>query len=110
VPFASKSYVGWDDNDVGGGNPTTRRFNGLIDEPMIFGRTLAPSEINALYSASLAERLTIVTSGGKVILTWPGGTLQQAAQVTGPYNDMTGVTSPYTNSPSGQTYYRVKVH
>ena len=107
VSFASPTYVGWDDNDV----PTTntRRFGGLIDEPMIFDRTLSPAEINQLYNAALVApvSLSIALSGGNVILTWPSGTLQHAAQVTGQYNDMLGVSSPWTNPPTG--FYRVRV-
>ena len=75
---------------------------------MIFGRALSPGEINSLYLASLAERLSVVTSGGNIILSWPGGTLQEADQVTGPYTD-TGATSPYTNAPISLKFYRVKV-
>jgi len=60
--------------------------------------------------ASISAPLSVVTSGGKIILSWPSGTLQQADQVNGTYNDMTGVTSPYTNTPSAaQKYYRVRL-
>jgi hypothetical protein len=103
VSFASPTYVGWDSNDA------TRRFAGLIDEPMIFNRTLSAAEIARLYAASLVGNLnlTIKLSGSNVILTWPAGVLQHASQVTGQYSDMLGITSPATNPPAG--YYRVRV-
>jgi hypothetical protein len=48
--------------------------------------------------------------GGKLVLTWPQGTLQSAGTVTGTYTDITGATSPYTNAISGaQQYFRVRV-
>lgn len=57
-----------------------------------------------------AVSLQVQTINGQVVLTWTGGVLQSAPFVTGPYTDMMGVTSPYTNSPSGtQQFYRVRV-
>lgn len=104
VSFASPTYVGWDNNDA------TRRFAGLIDEPMIFNRTLSPNEINSLYQASVQARLSIVRSGSDIILSWPAGTLQQAGLVTGQYTNLTSVTSPYTNHPSAtMQFFRVLV-
>jgi hypothetical protein len=109
VPFSSTTYVGWDDSDAPG-KTYTRRFNGLIDEPMIFGRSLSPDEISQLYHAGIGPvTLTVTLSGGNIILTWPAGVLQQADQVTGSYNDMVGVTSPATITPSGAQFYRVRV-
>jgi len=59
---------------------------------------------------SSAVTLTAKLIGAKLVLTWPNGTLQSATQVNGQYNDLTGITSPYTNTPSGpQQFYRVKV-
>jgi len=113
VPFDDVTYVGWDDNDLGGSPPnsTTRRFFGSIDEPMIIGRTLAASELDALYLAAFPPlQLQIAESRGQIVLSWPMGTLQHASQVTGPYTDISGATSPYTNAPSGtMQYYRVRV-
>jgi hypothetical protein len=51
-------------------------------------------------------KLQITEANRKVILTWPQGVLQQANQVTGPYNDV-GLTSPATNPPAG--FYRARV-
>jgi hypothetical protein len=54
--------------------------------------------------------LTYTRSGNNLILSWPQGTLQSATQVTGPYGDMTGVSSPYTAPLVGpQKYFRVRV-
>ena len=54
--------------------------------------------------------LTIQRWGTNVALTWPGGTLESAGQVTGNYTNVTGAVSPYTNSTERpQQFYRVKV-
>jgi len=110
--FSGSTYIGFDSN--GGTNSPQRRFNGAIDEAMVFGRALAPNEIDALYQAAGQQAnvtLTITNSGGNIILTWPVGTLQQSSRVNGGYSDMTGVTSPYTNTPSAaQQFFRVRVH
>lgn len=99
-------------------------FHGLIDEVQIRGDTSSSNWVWASYMTvaqnstfenyapivSSAVTLTAQIIGGKLVLTWPTGTLQSAPTVTGQYNDMTGITSPYTNTPSGpQQYYRVKV-
>jgi hypothetical protein len=62
-------------------------------------------------TASVAPvSLSLVKSGDSVILSWPSGTLQEAATINGTYNDLLGVTSPYTNALSGgQKFFRVKV-
>jgi hypothetical protein len=53
----------------------------------------------------------IQTIGGQTVVTWsdPTVTLQSATAVLGPYTDLIGVTSPYTNSsPSATVFYRFK--
>ena len=43
------------------------------------------------------------------IVTWPGtGNLQSAPVVTGPYTDVIGATTPYTNTTATQIYFRVR--
>lgn len=53
--------------------------------------------------------LTIHKVGDQVVLTWPTGTLQQSLNVSGGYTDVTGATSPFTNTVSGQLFFRVRV-
>jgi hypothetical protein len=102
VAFGEATLVGRD-------SLSNRRFNGAIDEAMIFNRALSQNQLQALYSSAFTTLLSITQDHGKVILSWPVGTLQQAGEVNGNYSDMTGVTSPYTNTPSGTQFYRVKV-
>jgi hypothetical protein len=56
-------------------------------------------------------RITIVRNGGSVTLTWNGSyTLQSATLVTGPYNDVVGATSGYSEnvSTAGEKYFRLR--
>jgi len=55
-------------------------------------------------------RLTLTSSGGNIVLTWPVGTLQQADEVNGTYTNLSGVTPPYTNSATAiKKFYRLKL-
>jgi hypothetical protein len=113
-------------NDMELGRDTSGSFAflGALDEARIHSSlessnwvwasymTVAANASLENYSAvgSPAASLSIQTSGGNVILGWPQGTLQSAGQISGPYNDVPGATSPYTNGVSGiQQYFRVRV-
>jgi hypothetical protein len=75
-------------------------------------RSLSQTEILRLYSAGVDSitPLNIQQLGAAVVLTWPRGSLQQADFVNGPYANVLGATSPYTNAISGaQKFYRVLV-
>ncbi len=110
VPVLS-GYVGWD------AFGPTRRWYGDIDSPMIFDRALTPAQINALYAGtpmlpSPSGTLTIKPSGSNLTITWPNGsgTLQRADNVTGSYQDMIGITSPYSFTPDqAGHFYRLRV-
>ena len=101
-------------------------FNGIMDEARIHGgiddsnwvwadyMTVANNSTFSTYSSvtnsiTLPITLIIRVSGNQAILSWPGGTLQSAGQLNGPYSNVTGASSPYTNALSGtQKYYRVQ--
>ena len=51
------------------------------------------------------------STGGKLVLTWQGNVMLQAAtNVIGPYTDVATATSPYTNDAFQfpQRYFRLK--
>jgi hypothetical protein len=49
-----------------------------------------------------------VQPGPQLQLTWDVGNLQSASSLIGPWTDVAGATSPYTNSPTGtQEFFRV---
>jgi hypothetical protein len=108
--FGNNWQIGHDNNS--NNNNGTRTFNGIIDEVALYLRSLSPTEIFELYSAGGIPLITlnIQQIGNDIVLTWPQGTLQQAGVVTGPYANVTGATSPYTNAiNSTQQFYRVQV-
>jgi hypothetical protein len=55
-------------------------------------------------------QLSFSSIGGSLVLSWTGSfTLMSATNVTGPYVDVPGATSPYTNSAlSGQRFYGLR--
>jgi beta-glucanase (GH16 family) len=80
------------------------------------GSTVFPGEIQVDYVrvydfvAASPAGISIQFSGGKVILNWPSGTLQSAAEFSGPWNDVSGATSPRTNpAPALQEFYRLRL-
>ena len=105
--FDSTSYVGW---DTAGGN-IGRRWTGGVDELMIFNRALSAVEVNALYlGVPGSATLTITPSGSGLVLNWPGGTLQEADEITGPWSNNVSATSPYpVSSAAARKFYRVQL-
>jgi hypothetical protein len=113
-------------NDLELGRDTGGSFGflGLLDETRIQSglsssngvwaswMTVAGNNVLENYGAvsSPIVTLNIQATGNQVILTWPQGTLQSAGQVTGPFGDISGATSPYTNTVSvTQQFYRVRI-
>jgi uncharacterized delta-60 repeat protein len=68
-------------------------------------------EQTAPYSASPPPVfITVTTTGGKLILAWPSGTLQAATAVTGLYTNVPNAVSPFTNTMAlPRSFFRVKV-
>jgi len=98
----------------GGGSYATAS----IDDVAIWNRVLAPTEIQDL-AASFAGVLTlqsqpdcltirpVAVSGGEI--RWGSdGVLQQADTLDGPWNDVTGATSPYTIPQGPMKFYRLR--
>jgi hypothetical protein len=83
-----------------------------IQDVALYTRALTQDEITTHYQN--APIFTMTKSGADVVLSWipsGGGTLQTNSVVTGGggYQDVTGATSPTTNTPSaGNRFYRVK--
>lgn len=125
-PGVSTDFPTNTDMNLGRFNAGSFPLSGIIDEARIHGgiddsnwvwadyMTVASNSVFSAYSSvtnaiTLPIVLTIQNVNGKIILTWPDGTLQSAGQVTGPYNNVPGATSPYTNTPSGgRQFYRVQ--
>jgi lysophospholipase L1-like esterase len=88
-----------------------RHFQGSIDEVAIYNHALSPSRILTHYQTGLyfSHALSIGATNGALSISFQAGTLQQADSVTGPYADLTGVSSPYQPPKTGASkFYRLK--
>jgi hypothetical protein len=107
MPFNNPEYIGTEPSSADS-------FNGAIGAVAVFNQTLTSNQLQTLYSAALGvlppTYLQVALVGSNVQLTWPSGTLLQAANVNGPWTTNTLATSPYyTVAPAGSMFYRVKV-
>ena len=88
----------------GGFNP----FEGTIDDVAVYNKALTSSQVQGHFQST--THLTAAASGKTIVISWSLGTLQSATTVTGPYTDVAGATSPYTNVISGaQMFFRSHV-
>jgi hypothetical protein len=77
----------------------TATVGGLASSPATVAVTVNPPMVFSIQMLS-----------GSLILNWPYGGLQSATNIMGPWNDVNGVTLPYTNTPIGpQKFYRIKL-
>ena len=70
-----------------------------------------------MFRLLFAPQLSIVRSGSNAVLSWPsnylgfdftGFNLQSAPAVSGPFTNIPGATSPYTNAlTAAQQFYRL---
>jgi len=93
---------------IGSRSDSSYYWSGSVGDVAVYDRVLTPQEIKT--HALNAPTLTLTPSAGDVILSWVpsgGGTLQSAPAVTGPYTNISTATSPWTNSPTGDAFYRV---
>jgi hypothetical protein len=82
-------------------------WDGGIDELAVYNYVLNPQQIQNHFLNS--THLNIAASGGKVVVTWPVGTLQVSTNISGTYTNVTGATSPYTNSAAPALFYRAQL-
>lgn len=99
---SSPMVLGWRSDS--GFNP----FIGNMDDVAVYNKALTPQQIQNHFQNT--TRLSITSSGNNIVVSWPVGTLQSSTSVGGPYANVNGVTSPYTNSISGtQEFFRVQL-
>jgi len=87
-----------------------RAFTGGIDEAAIYDYALSPVQAASHFFTGLygAQPLTIARSGPNVILTWPGGTLQGADSVNGPYSDVPMGSPATIPATEARRFYRIR--
>ncbi|MCL5098347.1 MAG: immunoglobulin domain-containing protein [Candidatus Omnitrophica bacterium] len=68
-----------------------------------------PSGLGPAESTAALPGITLTKSGLNISLSWVMGTLQSATNVIGPYQDVSGASSPYQVTPTGtQQFYRTR--
>ena len=83
-------------------------FSGTIDDIAIYNKALSLQQIQNHFLNT--THLTIANSGTNFVISWSTGTLQSSTDLAGPYVNVTGATSPYTNSITGkQVFFRAQL-
>jgi hypothetical protein len=99
-------------NTCGTFNLGDRAYLGGMDEVAFYDKALSAQRIVAHYQtgAKLTPSLVPYLLGGDFILSWSQGTLQSAPAVTGPWGNVSGAISPWTNGPPvGAKFFRLKL-
>lgn len=97
------------DREVFGSNNANANGTGAVAVDTARGRIFALDSNNGLIALSYGPRLFIDSTVQGGVVSWNGpGVLQSATAVTGPYNDVLGATSPYTNSGASQIFFRLR--
>jgi hypothetical protein len=101
----------WPFSEDGKGN-SWNTLGGNWSDVSIFYQSLTGQQVTNLFLAGVGSWITGQPDGtGNLVLNWvPGGTLQQASIVTGPYTDIGAATPPYSAPllSTGMKFYRVK--
>lgn len=94
-----------------------------LDDMGVWRRVLSPLEVSGIYVAGLNNSVSFATgitpppvlsfqllSNGQLELDWSTGTLQSSSQVTGPYTDVPGASSPWPVNMSlvPKAFYRLR--
>jgi hypothetical protein len=73
------------------------------------GATSAPGSVAVTVNPPLSFTVQPVASSS-LVFSWPFGALQSASNIAGPWNPVSGASSPFTNASSEpQQFYRVRL-
>ena len=113
VPGATYSWTGPNGFTSTDQNPSivgaTTNASGLYSVTATTGACVSPSGTTTV-SVNPPVMVSIQALAGNVILSWPGGTLQTAIDLGGPWGDVGGATSPRTNPAAApQEFYRLRL-
>ena len=101
--------------DSPSGNVFGNYFTGEIYNVQIYNTALSQAQVNSFIppvpppTATPAFSGKPIINGNKLVLSWTGGTLLQATNLTGPWIPAPGATSPYTNdiTTAPRLFFRV---
>ena len=83
----------------------SRYLAGAIAQAALFTSALTAAQIQAIYNPA-PPTISLTLSGGNAAITYTG-TLMSSTNVAGPYNTVTGASSPYaTPATNAQMFYR----
>jgi len=85
-------------------------FSGAVDDVAVYNKALTPQQIQNHFLNT--TRLSLVRNQNSLVITWPTGILQSATNASGPFSEVSGAVSPYTNSINsggGIRFYRVQL-
>ena len=83
---------------------------GAVDFDVRGGRIFALDSNNGIVALKYAGRLTLQQTSSGQVLSWPvaAAALQSSANLAGPYANLVGVSSPYTNNANGPLFFRLQ--
>ncbi|MCL5098540.1 MAG: immunoglobulin domain-containing protein [Candidatus Omnitrophica bacterium] len=89
------------------------QWYGSLDDVRMYNRLLTDADVGALAGLggiTPAAKMSIALVGNQVVISWTGtGTLQTASQLAGPWTDVSGATSPHTETPADAAkFYRIR--
>jgi hypothetical protein len=113
VPGATYSWTGPNGFNSTDQNPSianaSTNASGLFSVTAAIGACTSVAATTTV-TVNPPPSMTIQSQDGNVILSWPVGTLQSATDVSGPWGDVSGATSPRTNpAAASQEFYRLRL-
>lgn len=113
VPGATYTWTGPNGFASTNQNPSiinvSTNYSGLFSVTMAVGGCLSVPG-TTMVTVNPPARVAGQFSAGNIILDWPGGILQSATNLDGPWSDVSGATSPLTNpAVQPQEFYRLKL-
>jgi hypothetical protein len=104
---------------VGTRGDLVTKMKGDIGEIVIYNTALSEADRNKVidyltakyFTAAQSVRIGIRLQANSIVIEWAAGaSLEEAAQITGPWTTVNGAASPHTTTPSGQQkFYRVRL-
>jgi hypothetical protein len=113
VPGATYSWTGPNGFTSANQNPSLVKANQSASgtysvTATVSGLTSSPGTVAVTVNPPMT--FTAQMLSGSLILNWPYGTLQSATNILGPWNNVSGATPPFTNTPTGpQQFYRIQL-
>ncbi|HEX3798277.1 MAG TPA: LamG-like jellyroll fold domain-containing protein [Verrucomicrobiae bacterium] len=111
LPNNQLGVGGFSDTVIGQRSDATfGTFVGTADDTAFYNYALSPQQVVSHFNNAVkVTAAPLSTSGGKLVLSWPVGTLLSSHTLNGIYTPVVGATSPYTNSiGSTNTFFKVQ--